>query len=58
MTTDEVKKQKKNYQKPEVTAIDLAADEVLAAGCKTASAAAAPGTPFCVDIGGCSVIGS
>lgn len=58
MTTDEIKDQKKKYEKPEVTVIDLAADEVLAAGCKTASTTAAPGTPFCVDIGGCSVIGS
>jgi hypothetical protein len=58
MTTDEIQKQKKNYQKPEVTVIDLAADEVLAAGCKSATTAAAPGTPLCVDFGGCAVIGS
>lgn len=28
-------KEKKPYEKPEIRAIDLAADEVLAVGCKT-----------------------
>ena len=58
MTKDENKAQKKDYQKPEVTIIDLAADEVLATGCKTASTSAAPGTPLCVAVGGCATIGS
>jgi hypothetical protein len=35
------KKEKKIYQKPEIKVIDLAAEEVLAVGCKTATR---PGT--------------
>jgi hypothetical protein len=51
-------RKRKIYQKPEITIIDLAADEVLAGGCKTVSTTAAPGTPFCVAMGGCASIGS
>ena len=57
-TNDLDEPKRKIYQKPEITIIDLAADEVLATGCKTAVTTAAPGTPFCVAMGGCSVIGS
>jgi hypothetical protein len=57
-TNDLDEPKRKIYQKPEITIIDLAADEVLATGCKAVSTPAAPGTPFCVAMGGCATIGS
>ncbi len=35
MTSQSPEKGKKKYQKPEIKTIDLAAEEVLAIGCKT-----------------------
>lgn len=56
------KKEKQVYIKPEITEIDLAAEEVLAVGCKTATAPGGNGIPFppqpnCV-LQGCSQAGS
>ena len=43
------KKPKKTYQKPELQTIDLAADEVMAIGCKTnTSPGSTPGGATCV----------
>jgi hypothetical protein len=59
MPNNDVNEQKRKiYQKPELTIIDLAAEEVLAGGCKTPTTMAAPGNPFCVLTGGCAGIGS
>jgi hypothetical protein len=59
MPNNDVNEQKRKiYQKPEMTIIDLAADEVLAAGCKTTTTSGAPGIPLCFTGGGCAGIGS
>jgi hypothetical protein len=51
-----IDKTKKVYQKPRLRTIELAADEVLAAGCKNISNVA-PAPPHCMS-GGCSKNGS
>lgn len=46
------------YEPPELVTIDLAADQVLAAGCKNASGVARFDEPACGVGAGCSVTGS
>jgi hypothetical protein len=54
----EGKKGKRQYEKPALRAIELAAEEVLAVGCKTISSGSAPGGgPPCM-IRNCSGRGS
>lgn len=51
-------KQKKAYQRPEVKVIELAAEEVLAVGCKTESSAGPGGVPPTCVLGACFSAGS
>jgi len=46
----------RTYEKPELRVIELAADEVLAVGCKTQSKPASSGTPCWIRF--CSYKGS
>jgi len=48
---------KQPYEKPRLRTIELAAEEVLAAGCKTMGAQAGPVPPSCV-ISNCAGQGS
>jgi hypothetical protein len=57
MKKDTAKEQKKAYQKPEIAVIDLAADEVLAAGCKSPTGSGNPALPNCLNAS-CASIGS
>jgi hypothetical protein len=43
--TDKTPAAKRIYQKPKLRVIELAADEVLAAGCKVESGTSGPGKP-------------
>ncbi|RJP84278.1 MAG: hypothetical protein C4518_20505 [Desulfobacteraceae bacterium] len=52
------KKGKKSYQKPEVKAIDLAAEEVLSVGCKTATAPGTGLSPITCVASPCAAVGS
>jgi hypothetical protein len=49
--------EKRPYEKPRVRVIDLAADEVLAIGCKTISGGFNTGAAPCTA-NSCSVVGS
>jgi hypothetical protein len=49
---------KKAYEKPQIRIIELAADEILAAGCKTNSASPAVGGGVTCAVRGCAAIGS
>jgi hypothetical protein len=53
-----IKKEKKTYQKPEIKAIDLVAEEVLSVGCKTQTHAGAGRSPITCKLSPCSGIGS
>ena len=46
------------WERPELVAIDLQAEQVLAVGCKNASGVARLGQPSCGFASGCNVIGS
>jgi hypothetical protein len=46
------------WVRPELVAIDLQAEQVLAVGCKNASGVARLGQPSCGFASGCNVIGS
>jgi len=53
------KEQKKTYLKPELQKIDLAADEVMALGCKTSGTpGSTPGGATCGLGAVCSALGS
>lgn len=54
---DDAKKAREPYEKPRLRAFPLAADEVLAKGCKMASGFAGFQGPNC-SAGGCFAIGS
>lgn len=54
----EKKKARKLYEKPRLRTIELAADEVLATGCKTIDGTMNVGQPFCGLGVGCAVEGS
>ena len=52
----EMEKTKKQYEKPRLRTIELAAEEVLGVGCKMASGGGGPSPPTCqasscIDIG-------
>jgi len=53
----EQENKKKEYEKPKLRTIELAAEEVLAAGCKLVSGGFAPMAVPCMA-NGCSGIGS
>jgi hypothetical protein len=61
--TEQIKKKKLPYDKPNIEVIELAADEVLATGCKTGvSGSGGKGSPAvppnsCISPG-CSTLGS
>jgi hypothetical protein len=46
------------WERPEIVAIDLQAEQVLAVGCKNASGVARLGQPSCGFASGCNTIGS
>lgn len=46
------------WERPELVAIDLKAEQVLAVGCKNASTPARLGQPSCGFAAGCNTIGS
>ena len=50
-------KTKRRYETPDIEVIELAAEEILARGCKTAGGGAGEIPPGCF-IGGCSTNGS
>jgi hypothetical protein len=50
-------KEKLPYEKPLLRTIELTAEEVLVAGCKTITGGGDPGPPSCAD-NNCSTIGS
>lgn len=60
MVTNEMKAKEKNaYQKPEITVIDLAAEEVLGVNCKSPGAQGLPGgVGSCLLNAPCTTIGS
>ncbi len=58
MITQTAKKKKKPYQKPEIRVIDLAAEEVLAVGCKTATHPGTGLSPITCVASPCAAIGS
>jgi hypothetical protein len=59
MKSDETKEdQKRLYEKPRLRTIELAAEEVLAIGCKTAGDFAAGGNPICGVGNNCIQLGS
>ena len=49
---------RETWERPELVAIDLQAEQVLAVGCKNASGVARLGQPSCGFASGCNVIGS
>ena len=53
----EEKSKKKTYEKPKLRTIELAAEEVLAAGCKTVGGGFAPLASPCL-INSCTGLGS
>jgi hypothetical protein len=53
----EEKGKKRTYEKPRLRTIELAAEEVLAAGCKTIGGGAAPFASPCM-INSCAGLGS
>jgi hypothetical protein len=59
MTKQTAAKEKKPYQKPEIEVIDLAAEEVMAVGCKTtvSRGTGAPSQPNCI-LAHCAANGS
>jgi hypothetical protein len=59
MLKQTTKKKKKPYQKPEIEVIDLAAEEVMAVGCKTpiSRGTGLPAGPNCI-IARCAANGS
>ena len=46
------------YERPELVAIELEAEQVLAVGCKSASGVARGGQPSCGFASGCNAVGS
>ncbi len=52
------KGEKDRYEKPELVAIELRAEEVLAVGCKTQGRNASGGWPVCGFFQGCNTRGS
>jgi len=58
MIEQTAKKGKKPYQKPELKVIDLAAEEVLAVGCKTISSPGTGGSPISCGAAPCAAMGS
>ncbi len=54
----EKEKGKRHYEKPMLRTIELAAEEVLAVGCKLASSGSAVGWPTNCIGGGCAGSGS
>ena len=52
------KQGKKTYQKPKLRIIELAAEEVMAVGCKTDHSGIAAGQPFPPCVPSCSGYGS
>lgn len=55
---EEMKKSKKPYEKPMLRTIELAAEEVLAVGCKLASSGTAFGAPANCIANSCAGPGS
>jgi hypothetical protein len=51
-------KEKKTYQPPEIKVIELAAEEVLAVGCKTEETSGEDGGPPTCTLGTCFTSGS
>jgi hypothetical protein len=51
-------KAKQTYQKPKLRTIELAAEEVLAVGCKLVSGGSNFGSPTTCNVPSCSVEGS
>jgi hypothetical protein len=49
---------KQNYEKPMLRVIELAAEEVLAVGCKTINGGGGNPTAIPCDAGGCQQLGS
>jgi len=57
-TGSELAPKREPWERPELVAIDLQAEQVLAVGCKNASGVARLGQPACGFASGCNVIGS
>jgi hypothetical protein len=59
MLQQTIKNEKKHYQKPELEVIDLAAEEVMAVGCKTpvSTGTGMPAAPNCI-LAHCAANGS
>ncbi len=57
-TRPEPERIREPWERPELVAIDLKAEQVLAVGCKNASGVARLGQPSCGFASGCNTIGS
>jgi hypothetical protein len=57
-TSPEPGRTREPWERPELVAIDLKAEQVLAVGCKNASGVARLGQPACGFASGCNTIGS